>query len=196
MIERRAGSGSSPGAGAGGALASAARQAGGGRRRRGRVATRIALAALLLGLLAPPSRGWADEGHEHPKLPPGPIADRHELMEHVGKAAEAIGNAVKAGQASDAAGPAARIADAFPRFLGLFPEGSQHPLSRAKPEIWEQRDVFDRLAHEAEAKARALAETARSGDAAAVKRDSAALFKACKACHDEFRVPKKKDEDD
>jgi cytochrome c556 len=121
------------------------------------------------------------------KLPPGPIKDRHELMEGVGDDAEKIGDALKAGKPADAAPPAERIAGAVDRFLKLFPPGSEDPNSRAKPEIWTKRGEFDRLAGDLKLTANDLAEAAKAnGD---VKKASGAMFKACKACHKEFRKP-------
>jgi cytochrome c556 len=138
--------------------------------------------------------GWVGFGSAHAddkKLPPGPIHDRHELMEHVGDDAEKIGKALKAGKAADAAAPAADIAASVEKFLTMFPAGSEHADSRAKPEIWTKRAEFDRLGKEMEKTATALAAAAKSGGD--VKAASGAMFKNCKACHTEFRKP---DEDD
>jgi cytochrome c556 len=143
--------------------------------------------AIAASLAAAPAR--ADEK----KLPPGPIHDRHELMEKVGDSAKAIGGAMKAGKPADAAAPAQAISDAVEPFLKLFPPGSESPDSRAKPEIWTNRAEFDRLAHQLEQSAAAVAKAASSGGN--VKAASQAMFKDCKACHDKFRVPEE-DEDD
>jgi cytochrome c556 len=139
-----------------------------------------ALAALLLS-------GPVSADDDHPKLPPGPIADRHELMEKVGDDAEDIGDALKAGKPADAAAPAERIAGAVDRFLQLFPPGSEDPNSRAKPEIWTKRAEFDGLAGDLKTAANDLAEAAKSGGD--VKKASGAMFKTCKGCHTKFRKP-------
>lgn len=139
--------------------------------------------------------GWAGFGSAHAdekKLPPGPIHDRHELMEHVGDDAEAIGKALKAGKPADAAAPAEDIAASVAKFLTMFPAGSEHADSRAKPEIWTKRAEFDRLGKEMETTATALAAAAKSGGD--VKAASGAMFKNCKACHTEFRKPDKDDD--
>ena len=67
---------------------------------------------------------------------------------------------------------------------GLFPEGSAHPQSRAKPEIWKNKADFD-------AKARAMGQAAaritaagKAGDLAAYAAAAAQLNATCKACHD------------
>jgi cytochrome c556 len=140
-----------------------------------------ALAALVL-------TGLVSRADDHQKLPPGPITDRHELMEGVGEDAEDIGDALKAGKPADTAAPAQRIAGAADRFLTLFPPGSEDPNSRAKPEIWTKRTEFDKLGGELKTAANDLAEAAKSGGD--VKKASGNLFKACKGCHTQFRKPK------
>lgn len=154
-------------------------------RALGRALTRaLALAALVAA--APGARALADEAkHE---LPPGPIHDRHELMEGVGDNAKKIGAASKAGKPADAAAPAEAIAQAMPKFVTMFPAGSESPLSRAKPNVWTEKAKFDELAQKNEQAALALAAAAKSGGD--VKAASSAMFQACKACHDQFRVPK------
>lgn len=153
-----------------------------------RTLTSAALAAAVSGLLATAATATEDHGHD---LPPGPISDRHELMEEVGDDAEKIGDAMKAGKPADAAAPAERIAASVERFLQMFPAGSENPNSRAKPEIWTKRAEFDRLGKELETKATAVAQAAKSGGD--VKKAAGAMFKNCKACHTDFRKP---DEDD
>ena len=137
--------------------------------------------------------GWAGLGAAHAdgkKLPPGPVHDRHELMEEVGDDAEAIGKALKANKPADAVAPAERIAGSVEKFLTMFPAGSEHADSRAKPEIWTKRAEFDRLGKELETTATALAAAAKSGGD--VKAAAGAMFKNCKACHTEFRKPDEK----
>ena len=161
-------------------------------QRTKRKITKVA-AALVAALLVGGGVARAEE-HDDDKLPPGPIADRHELMEGVGDDAEKIGDALKAGKLADAAAPAERIASVVDRFLTLFPPGSEHPDSRAKPEIWTKRAEFDRLAKELKRTANDLAEAAKAnGD---VKKASGAMFKACKGCHKEFRKPEDDEDED
>lgn len=131
---------------------------------------------------------WAHESKE--PLPAGPIRDRHELMERIGKQAKIIGDALKAGK-TDPVGPAAeKIAEEAGKALPLFPEGSTHVRSRAKAEIWQQWAEFEKLMRQLQADARATAEAAQGGgnvQAAANK-----MFGNCKSCHDRFRLPEKK----
>ena len=71
---------------------------------------------------------------------------------------------------------------------GLFPPGSAHPQSRARPEIWKNKTDFD-------AKAKALGEAAArvtaAGNAGDLKAYAAAAEQvgaACKACHTLYRA--------
>lgn len=121
------------------------------------------------------------------KLPPGPIHDRHEVMEGVGADAKKIGAATKAGKPEDAVAPAEAIAAALEKFPGMFPAGSESPLSRAKPEVWTEKAEFDRMAAEGREAALAVAQAAKSGGD--VKAASGKMFQACKGCHERFRLP-------
>src|SRR5262249_40541354 len=124
--------------------------------------------------------------HEH-NLPPGPIHDRHELMEGIGKNAKTIGNALKAHDLGPVATAAEKIQADAGKIPALFPKGSEHPKSRAKPEIWTNWPKFEATAKELESKAGALAAAAKSGGDAGAAAD--AMFETCKSCHDAFRVP-------
>src|SRR6476646_5076837 len=73
--------------------------------------------------------------HEH-KLPPGPILERHELMEGIGKNAKVIGDAMKSGNFAPVGAAAEKIQTSATKITALFPPGSTHEHSRAKPEIW------------------------------------------------------------
>jgi len=132
-----------------------------------------------------PSAGAGE--HHHEELPPGPIHDRVEIMEGVGKNAKAIGGALKGGKPADIEAPAAAIASVMDKYVTLFPEGSIGQGSRAKPAVWSDRKKFDELAMQLKTEAQALAAAAKSGGD--VKTTSAALWKTCKACHTDFREP-------
>lgn len=147
----------------------------------------VRVAALAAAAVIASSIGAVADEEKHP-LPPGPIHDRHELMEGVGANAKKIGAAAKAGKPGDAQAPAEAIAQALAKFVGMFPAGSESPLSRAKPNVWTDKAKFDELAKKNEQAAMALAAAAKSG--ADLKAPSGAMFQTCKACHDEFRVPK------
>src|SRR5262245_7186176 len=77
----------------------------------------------------------AARGHEG-KRPPGPMHDRHELMEGIGKNAKVIGEAMKAGKYETVPAAADKIEAASKKVLALFPPNTLHEHSRAKPEIW------------------------------------------------------------
>ena len=84
------------------------------------------------------------------------------------------------------------IAAALERAKTLFPEGSEkgEKESRAKPEIWLMKDEFDAAFGKAIRLARAIE---GAGDAKALKGAVMALGgDGCKACHKQFRLPKKK----
>lgn len=145
---------------------------------------RRTVAGFLVLLLGGPA-ALADEDSD--KLPPGPIRERHELMEGIGKNAKKIGDAVKGGSLEGVPAAADAIKAAAVRIPSLFPEGSVHEKSRAKPDIWTSWADFKRLSADLEDSAAALAIASRTGlDVAAASRS---MFQNCKTCHDRFRVP-------
>lgn len=123
------------------------------------------------------------------ELPAGPIRERHELMEEMGKQAKALNGALKSGDTAGVAPPAEAMAKLAARIVKLFPEGSTNPKSRAKPEIWEKFDQFETVATELEMSLAALAVAAKAG--ADVQALTAKVMRTCKGCHETFRKPKK-----
>jgi cytochrome c556 len=123
-------------------------------------------------------------------LPAGPIRERHELMDGIGKNAKIIGDAVKARRFDPVADAAEKIEAAAAKITGLFPQGSAHPQSRAKPEIWTHWTQFETDAHQLQKRAGELAMVAHNGGD--VPAGAQNLFAACKTCHDQFRKPEKK----
>jgi cytochrome c556 len=123
-------------------------------------------------------------------LPAGPIRDRHDLMEGIGKSAKIIGDALKAGNTAPVADAAEKIQGDAAKITGLFPPGTTHAKSRAKPDIWQHWPKFEDGAKEMQASAGRLAAAARSGGD--VRAAAKAMFDTCKSCHDQFRVPEKK----
>ena len=148
-----------------------------------------AVALMALVVLAVSSAAH-EKGHLD-DLPAGPIRDRHELMEGIGKDAKALGAAMKAGDNKKVAAQAQKIQTASKKILALFPPGSTDPKSRAKPEIWTDWAKFETNAKNLDANAGALAAAASSGGD--VKGASQTLFGTCKSCHDAFRTPDKDD---
>ncbi|MBI3781850.1 MAG: cytochrome c [Deltaproteobacteria bacterium] len=128
--------------------------------------------------------------HDAKNLPPGPIHDRHELMEGIGKNAKAIGNALKSGDLKAVPEAASAIKKDAAKILPLFPPGSTHAESRAKPEIWTDWKTFEAGAKDLEKTSGDLAATAKSGGDVSAAADK--MFDNCKGCHEKFRVPEKK----
>jgi cytochrome c556 len=121
--------------------------------------------------------------------------ERHEGMEHVGKAAKTIGRELKSatpdvGKIREAA---ATIADLSTKTSGWFRPGTGPDIGKtgAKPEIWQNaKDVAekDRAFQQA---AQAFNAAAASGDLTRIKDSFADLGKSCKACHDKYRAEMK-----
>src|SRR5438876_12195420 len=88
--------------------------------------------------------------HEH-NVPAGPIRDRHELMEGIGKNSKVIGDALKAHNVGPVADAAEKIKASAAKITDLFPPGSTHPKSRAKPEIWTNWAKFEENAKKLQA---------------------------------------------
>jgi cytochrome c556 len=122
------------------------------------------------------------------ELPPGPIRERHELMEEMGKQAKALNAALKAVDRAGVVAPAEAMAGLARRIPGLFPPGSTHPKSRAKPEIWQEFAKFEVIAGELDTSLVALSVTAKAGGD--VEALGAKVMRTCKGCHDAFRLPK------
>ena len=130
--------------------------------------------------------------HEAMNLPPGPIKDRHELMEGIGDNAKKIGDALKANDVKAIPAAAEGIAASAPKIPGLFPPGSTSDKSRAKPEIWTDFPKFEAGAKALAVHAQDLAKVAKEGgDAGAAAK---VMFGDCKTCHDAFRKPEEKKE--
>src|SRR5262245_55996978 len=144
------------------------------------------------GMLTPAS------AHDHDTLPPGPIKDRHELMESMGDTAKNINDAFTIGSEGFDASIIQRGANAISlkahQIPSLFPKGSTNPNSRALPAIWENGnwDKFVGLAKQLEDEAAKVSASAGEDDenlpAKTKKR-----FAICKSCHDQFRAPEKDD---
>ena len=141
--------------------------------------------AMLIGVGSRTAR--AHKAHEG--LPAGPIHERHELMEGIGKSAKAIGDAMKTHKNDVIAAAAEKIHVAAGKVTGLFPKDSTHPKSRAKPEIWAKWAEFEKSAKQLEAHSAELAAAAKTGgDVGAAAKT---MFGDCKGCHDQFRTPEK-----
>lgn len=120
-----------------------------------------------------------------------PVHERHELMEGVGDAAKPIGQMLKGERDFDAGVVMASFRtfdDASAKFGGLFPPGSETGEgTEAAPAIWEDRAGFEEaLATWADAVDAAIAAQPQTLDA--TKPVAGEIFKACKGCHDNYRI--------
>lgn len=153
----------------------------------------VAIGALAL---APASVPADEHKGDHEKLPPGPIRERHELMEANGDHAENINNAFNLGsEGFDVAviqREALAISNNAAKIPSLFPKGSTDPNSRALPAIWENWDKFVALAKSLQDSALSLSQAAAAGDDENLKEKSKKVFANCKSCHDQFRKPEEK----
>jgi cytochrome c556 len=84
------------------------------------------------------------------------------------------------------------IKDRSGYLLNWFPKGSG-PESGVKtyalPAIWQKNDDFVKLGKALQAEAGKFAQVAGTRNADALRAESMALGKACKACHDDYRSP-------
>jgi cytochrome c556 len=71
---------------------------------------------------------------------------------------------------------------------GFAPEAQNVGPTKAKPEIWQNREEFKKRAEALASEAAKLADVAQKKDVAAFKAQFAATTAACKACHDTFRA--------
>ena len=119
--------------------------------------------------------------------------ERHEAMEGLGKAMKTLHRELDSAkpdikvvraQTSTMAATAAKIPSLFP--AGTGPDVGK---TRAKPEIWKQKDLFLRRSKEYLTAARAIDAAAKAGDLKKVMALHDNVDKACKACHDPFRAP-------
>ena len=138
----------------------------------------LTLLALLLGLQAAAA---ADTPQEQ----------RHELMEDAGSSAKTIGQMLEGETAFDAAAAMAAMqtwAEVAGQFGDLFPAGSETGYdTEAKATIWTDREGFNAaLAAWADAVDAAVA--ANPQDLESLQAAAGAVFKKCKACHEEYRV--------
>lgn len=93
------------------------------------------------------------------------------------------------GQAPMDAAQAARAANVVatlaPVFATAFPPGTDKGETRAKPEIWTQRDKFDEYMNRFVSESAKLAEATKSGGD--WKSQFGTLAKVCDSCHEDFR---------
>jgi cytochrome c556 len=74
---------------------------------------------------------------------------------------------------------------------GFFGEGTDKGETRAKPEIFANRADFDAKMDKMVQETGKLAQVARGGDVAALKKSVQEVDAACSACHDDYRVKRR-----
>ena len=70
-----------------------------------------------------------------------------------------------------------------------FIDGSDKGNTRAKPEIWTEKDKFDAGAIKMQEEVAKLNAAAKSGNLAQIKSAVGAVGKSCKSCHDDYQKP-------
>ena len=115
-------------------------------------------------------------------------------MKTVGKSVKLAVSMAKGDVPFDAAAAAAAmqtIQDVPDKYVKLFPQGSdKHPKTEASPKIWQDMNGFLAKANDlkaASAKTKAAASQGQQAFQAAV---FGPLVKACKGCHDAYRIKK------
>jgi len=73
-------------------------------------------------------------------------------------------------------------------FEAFTPDSDLVPSTKAKPEIWKDTAKVKELAEKMQAEVGKLAVTAKGSDAKAILAQFGEVGKACKACHDDYRM--------
>ncbi|GAB6052984.1 cytochrome c [Magnetospira thiophila] len=126
--------------------------------------------------------------------PLGLFIGRVQAMKSMKDAMGTIGGAVSRGEATDPAMfayPVKILTMASRRVAHVFPEGSTHPESKARPEVWSDRAGFEKAAERAVTAAEALQAAVESGEGDQLAKAFDGLFSACKNCHESYRIDKK-----
>ncbi|MGH8034406.1 MAG: c-type cytochrome [Lysobacterales bacterium] len=121
-----------------------------------------------------------------------PAKRRHELMEEVGDAAKPVGKMLRGERAFDAAialQSFETMRDVAAVVGDLFPEGSYSgDEDTAKETVWSDREGFNkRLSKFTDDIAAAIAANPQSLET--FEPVASAVFRNCKACHEEYRIP-------
>src|SRR5439155_13998325 len=119
----------------------------------------------------------------------------HEGMENVGKANKAASRELQAGSPDlgIVRSSATTIAGLSRQASNWFPAGTDPGVgkTRAKPEIWQNRQDFAAKLHNFQVAAQLFSAAAAAGDVNATKARFADLGGTCKACHDKYRAEEK-----
>ena len=104
---------------------------------------------------------------------------------------EAMANGKVPMSAEDAVHKATLLAELSRVPKDMFGPGSDQGETRAKPEIWQKRADFDKKMDAMTSETARLAQVARSGDVAALKKAVQSVDDACNACHEDYRVKRR-----
>ena len=143
---------------------------------------RVIFISSILALMFSLSPVWAADS---------PQEVRHEMMEGVGDAAKPVGQMLKGEQEFDAAVVMESFqtwSDVASNFGDLFPEGSETGYdTEARETIWTDRDGFnEHLVTFTDAVNSAIEDNPQ--DLEVLKTATGPVFKACKSCHEDYRV--------
>ena len=143
--------------------------------------TTALVAALVTGILAASAHAADTEVY---------VDYRQAVMSAVGGNASAsaailIDGAPFAGNLEEHARAIERLTADIP---ALFPEGTAHEDSDARPEVWGDRATFEERAEATHQAAAAFREAAAGGDPAQAMPYFRDLGQSCRACHDDFRI--------
>jgi cytochrome c556 len=111
------------------------------------------------------------------------------LSYHLGKLG-AMANGRVPFDAKAAVGHAEILAAVSKLPFAAFVDGSDKGTTRAKPEIWTERDKFNAGATKLDEEVVKLSAAANSGNLAQIKSAVGAVGQTCKACHDDYQKPR------
>lgn len=124
----------------------------------------------------------------------GVVKQRMDMMVSLGKAMKSLNAMIRGKTTFDptaVAGTAKQVQSHSAQMVKLFPKGSMHMLSEARPEIWSDWEGFERLASSLGVEAGRLADAGATGDRKAVATQFRRMGKICSSCHKDFRSKKK-----
>ena len=118
---------------------------------------------------------------------------RSKTMKSMGEAMGVLGKVAKgeAPYSPDTVKAAETVSAIAKDVAGLFPAGSAVGESRAKPNIWTSWPDFQNKAKALSEPADKLVPAAKTGNKDEIGKALGAAGGACKACHDDYRVPAK-----
>jgi len=125
--------------------------------------------------------------HEHAT---GVVKERMDVMTEMARHQKAISQHLKnKNDVRSVKADAEAIAESARHVPHLFPKGSTQAPTQARPAIWQSWPDFETKSKALEAAARALAQT-DPADGQAMAAASAAVTRACGACHEKYRTRK------